>query len=261
MKRIVSAILFVAFFSTTQAQNTVDTSANNIIEGDTAMAAQIIDNYLSFLDFEPLLKDSMLHVVSWVLERNHTDDTMTIHRWYGPNDKTRIEMWQKGKMKDAFYSDGKVFRKFSSSRREWLDLSRHSYYDHVMSLDIRGALHKWRSKGAEAYYKGEYTYNNHPVYRVFVTSPDIFDRNYFFEKETGLLFIVKEENHIFGDIEPAENAILTDWRAWHEFIPFRGCLLPSIESYQVDDEIIIIYHNYSLEAYKEDAFSQNVFFK
>jgi hypothetical protein len=66
---------------------------------------------------------------------------------------------------------------------------------------------------------------------------------------------------IFGDIEPAENAILTDWRAWHEFIPFRGCLLPSIESYQVDDEIIIIYHNYSLEAYKEDAFSQNVFFK
>lgn len=225
------------------------------------MAAQIIDNYLSFTNFEPLLKDSVLHVVSWVLDRDHMDDTMTIHRWYGSNGKTRIEMWQKGRMEDALYSDGKVFRKFSRSRRDWLDMTQLSYYDRSLSMDIRGALHQWRSKGSEAYYMGEYTYNGHPVYRVFVTTPDIFDRNYFFEKETGLLFLVKEENHIFGDAEPAKNATLTDWRAWHEFTPFRGCLLPSVESYQIENQIVIIYHNYSIEAPNADLFSKNVILK
>lgn len=227
-------------------------------EGDTAKAAQIINNYLGFVDFTPLLADSTVAVVSYVVERSHPKDTITIYRWYAANRMTRIEMWQKGKMQDAYHSDGRnLFRRFIQNHREWVDLMPSTYYNLTQALDIRGALYNWRGKGAEAVYVGEYTYKNHPVYRVFVSSPEIFDRNYFFEKETGLLFILTEENHIFGDIDPTENALRVDWRAWHEFTPFKGFLVPSIESYQIKNQIFIIHHYYHLEPMSKGLFTED----
>ena len=167
---------------------------------------------------------------------------------------------QKGRLKDAYYSDGKkIFRRFSDTYRQWRNMSQLSYSDLTISLDIRGALYQWRSKGSEVYYQGKYTYNDHPVWRVFVTSPSVYDRNYFFESETGLLFLVTEENHIYGNEEPAANAKLVDWRAWHEFTPFHGCLLPTMESYQVDNQLFIIHHQFELLPSNNTYFTENVY--
>ena len=258
MKKNALFILFVlACLTHAHSQVATDTAQTPSIQGDTAMAARIIDNSLGYLNFDYLLKDSILSVVSYVVDRSHPNDTITIYRWYAANRQSRIEMWQNNRMEDAYFSNGKgIFRRFTSGRREWSDLTQISYYDLTSALDIRGALYEWRSKGSEPSYMGEYEYNGHPVYRVFVTSPEIYDRNYFFEKETGLLFILTEEDHIFGDSKPATNAHRVDWRAWHEFTPFHGCLLPSIESYQIQGQIVVIHHYYKLEAYNKKLFTE-----
>ena len=251
--------LILAFVVLTCAHGQTPTATTQTApkEGDTAMAARIIDNYLGYLNFNHLLNDSVVAVVSYVVDRSHPNDTITIYRWYAANHQNRIEMWQDNRMEDAYFSNGKgIFRRFSSGRREWVDLTQMSYYDLTSALDIRGALYEWRSKGSEPSYMGEYNYEGHPVYRVFVASPEIYDRNYFFEKETGLLFILTEEDHIFGDNKPSQNAHRVDWRAWHEFTPFHGCLLPSIESYQIMTQIVIIHHYYHLEAYNKSLFSE-----
>lgn len=258
MKKI-ALFLTLAIVSLTCAhgQAPADSTQSSPAKGDTAMAATIIDNYIGFINFDHLLKDSVLAVVSYVVDQYHTDDTITIYRWYAANHQNRIEMWQKGRMEDAYFCDGtSTFMRFVASRREWVHVTQISYYDLTTPLDIRGALYNWRGKGAEASYMGQYEYKGHPVHRVFVSSPEIFDRNYFFEKETGLLFILTEDDHIFGDAKPSINAHRVDWRAWHEFTPFHGCLLPSIESYQVKGQIVVMHHNYSLEAYNKKLFTE-----
>ena len=260
MKKVVVAILAIVALGTLQAQEPVRINSTDPLEGDTAVAASIINNYLALINFEHLLTDSVLHVKSSVVERSHSEDTITIQRWYGKQGMNRIEMWQKGRLKDAYYSDGKkIYRRFSDTYRQWRNMSQLSYSDLTISLDIRGALYQWRSKGSEVYYQGKYTYNDHPVWRVFVTSPSVYDRNYFFESETGLLFLVTEENHIYGNEEPAANAKLVDWRAWHEFTPFHGCLLPTMESYQVDNQLFIIHHQFELLPSNNSYFTENVY--
>ena len=258
MKNSLLTLLAIVIIGSSWAQDTTRIATKKYYEGDTAMAAKIIDNYLSFVDFEPMLNNRMLKVVSYVVDADHPKDTLTIYRWYGPERRLRVELWQKGRMQDAIYSNGKSpFKRFNETMREWLKIGASSYYDVIQGLDIRGALYNWRSKGAEAYYMGEYEYEGHPVYRVYVSTPNIFDRNYFFEKETGLLFVLTEEDRLFGDAEAAANAQRVDWRAWHEFFPLNGYLLPSVESYQVKGQVVVLRHSYTIEPVKESLFTED----
>jgi len=258
MKRLIFLAAFtLACLTGSVAQSQTDSTLFTMPEGDTAMAARIIDNYIGLINFDHLLTDSILAVKTYVVDRSYPDDTITIYRWYSNGNKNRIEMWQKRRMEDAYFTDGKKkFRRFSGTRRVWMDLTQMSYYDLTMPLDIRGALYSWRAKGAEATCLGEYTYNERPVYRVFVASPELFDRNYFFEKETGLLFLLTEDEHLYGNSDPAANSKRVDWRAWHEFTPINGCLLPTIESYQIKGQVIIMHHYYHFEPNNNALFTQ-----
>lgn len=260
MKKLFFFLVVTAWTIAAQGQAVTDSVNTDPMKGDTALAAEIINNYISYVNFEHLLQDSVVFVRTSVVERSHPDDTIKILRWYGSKRQIRIEMWQNGRMQDAFYTNGKkIFRRFSNTYRSWRNMSPDSFLDHTQALDIRGALYGWRSKGSEAYYVGEYTYNNHQAYRVFVTTPGAFDRNYFFEKETGLLFIVTEEDHIYGDAQKSADAQKVDWRGWHEFIPFRGCLMPTMESYQVNDQLFIIRNSYEMVEYKSTYFTKEVY--
>lgn len=253
MKKTLLLLLTAMLAAAASAQQPTDTT-----RGDTLRAAMIIDNYLGYVNFDRLLGDSMMCIVSHITERSHPQDTILIRRWYGPNGQMRLEMWQEGKMEDALYTDGKkLFRWFDGRYRSWRDLSQITFYDRAIPLDIRGALHNWRSKGAEAFYAGRYQFEGHPVDRIYVTSPNLFDRYYFFEAETGLLFMLTEEDRIFGDAEKAKNAHRVDWRGWHEFLPFHGCLLPTEESYQADEQLVIIHHHYHLEAPRPSLFTDD----
>ena len=231
------------------------------VGADTAKAIEIVDRYINRIDFSRLHNDSVLCVVTYVTDRSHPHDTMTIYRWYMAPRYNRTEIWQDGQLQDGYHSDGvKLFRKFHTGRREWANLTPESYFETTIPLDIRGALYDWRSKGAEIFYAGEAKYQGATVDRVFVTAPTTFDRYYYFERGSGLLGFVVEEGHIYGDREPAYNAVRIDWRAWHEFVPVGGVYLPREESYQVDgQQIVIMRHSYHYEAHNEKLFTEDFY--
>lgn len=253
MKRILISLLCCLPLVASHAQTDSTTR-------DTTRAIQIIDNYLGFVDFDPLLKrtDSMVCVVSKVVNQSHPTDTLTIYRWYASGHRCRIEMWQGKKMAEGLHSDGrKAFRTFDNKRRVWRDVTQETFYDMCDPLDIRGALHNWRTKGAETYYDGLVDYNGHKVDRIFFTSPGTFDRYYYFDPDNGFPFLVTEEEHMFGDDKPRKNAQRADWRAWQEFTPFNGYMMPGIESYQAYGDIVFIYHTYSLEKTRKGLFTED----
>lgn len=256
MKKTICTLLFGCLIISLWAQTPTKAPDE---KSDTALAALIINRYLSYVDFTPTLKDSVLSVVTYVVDREHTEDTMTIYHWYAKDRQLRIEMWQNGELQEGFYSDGKeFFRMFRPNVRDWVIVSQDNFYDYTIPHDIRGALYDWRSKGAEAHYAGQYNYNGQDVDRVFVTCPEVFDRYYFFETKTGLLFMVTEQDHLYGDAKKGKNARKVDWRAWHEFTPFNGFLLPSIESYQVNqNQIVFIYRHYRTVPYDPTLFNQD----
>lgn len=258
MKKVFATILLVCLLLSLKAQSNTSTQAVPS-ETDSLKAIAIIENYLSYVNFEPILLDSTLCVVSYVIDRQHPSDTMFVYHWYTKGHQLRIEMWQNGQIQEGFYSDGKkIFRTFRPAVRAWVDITQDNFYDHTMPLDIRGALYDWRSKGAEIKYAGQYDFNGHNVNRIFVSSPGIFDRYYFFEKETGLLFMLTEESHIYGDSKKTKNAQRVDWRAWHEFTPFNGLFLPSIESYQYNQsQIVFTYRHYHMEPYNPTLFTED----
>ena len=262
MKKIVAILMLTACLGMTYAQEEeshIVPMSFDTVGADTTRAIKIIDSYLEKIDFSQANNDSVLCVVSYVVDRSHPHDTMTVYRWYMRPYYNRIEIWQGGKIEGGYYSDGvKLFRKFHTGRREWADLTPDSYFNLVLPFDIRGALYNWRSKGGEVFYAGEVKFQGAPVERVFVTMPQTFDRYYYFEKSTGMLGLVVEEEHIYGDREPAKNAVRVDWRAWHEFTPFHGFYLPKEESYQVGGEqIVILNHSYHYEAPQTKLFTED----
>ncbi len=262
MKKSFLALLLATGMCMAQAQENkvkIVPMSFDTVGADTARAAAIIDRYIGIIDFGQLPYDSVLCVETRVIDRSHPRDTITIKRWYMPPRYNRTEIWQNGRLEDAYHSDGlKLFRKFHTGRREWANLTPDSYYGITMPLDIRGALYDWRAKGAEAFFAGEMNYKGVKVDRVFVTMPETFDRYYFFEHETGLLGFLVEEPHIYGDREPALNAVRVDWKAWHEFTPLKGLMLPKEESYQVGEyQIVVQYHTYHYEAPQKELFTED----
>lgn len=225
---------------------------------DSVKGVSIVDYFMSRVDFQQEKTDSILFVKTSVVERNHTDDTMTIYRWYMAPMSTRIELWQDGKMADAYYSDGRsIFRHFDATRREWVDMDQMEFTNFAEPLDIRGALYNWRSKGAEISYAGEYTMKGQAVDRVYVTCPHSYDRYYFFEKNSGMLFMVTESDRRYGNAKSKVFSVNVDWRAWSEYVPVHQFMMPAVESYQVQDQVIIIKNKYQYLPKQTSLFSED----
>lgn len=227
---------------------------------DSTRAAAIIDRYLDMIDYTRYKTDSVLCVVSYAIDQAHPDDTMTIYHWYKQPGCARFEVWHGGMLTDGIYSDGGEHRRsFNTSAREWMTLTPESARSMIELQDIRGALANWRGKNAEVRYDGEYTFEGHKVDRIYVSCPGYFDRYYCFDQESGLLFWVTEEERLYGDQEINENTHRIDIRGWHEFVPLRGSLLPSIESYQAGRQKVVIYHHYSYQALPQTLFTEDYF--
>ncbi|MBP5540601.1 MAG: hypothetical protein J6X88_03030 [Bacteroidales bacterium] len=228
---------------------------------DTARGIKIVDRYANYVNYERICHDSILFIVTHIIDYEHPEDTMTIYRWYHWPNQERFEMWQKGQMEMGAYSDGrKIFKKFSTKYRAWRHALNSTYYDFVEPYDIRGPLGKWRSRGAEMYYAGEYTFEGQKVDRVYVSMVGALDRLYYFERATGLLFLVTElKNQMGGGVPDIDNMV--DWRGWHEFVPVGDCMMPSEESYQANGQLVILHHSYRLIPYDEKCFTEDYFHK
>lgn len=263
MKKILFLLWCLPFvcFAQTQKEEWVSVPMSfDTVGADTARAIQIVDRYLGMIDFMNEKTDSVLFVTSYVVDQAHLEDTMIIYRWYKAPHSTRIEIWSHGKLDDGYYTDGTgIFRSFHRGRREWANITQHSFYNNIISLDIRGALYDWRSKGSELYYAGEFNYKGRPLDRVFVISPACLDRYYFFEKYTGLLAMVVEDMHIFGDATPKGDVMRVDWRTWNEFTPVHWHYLPSTESYRVGQQVVVIKNTYSYKKPSNGYFTEDYY--
>ncbi len=77
-------------------------------------------------------------------------------------------------------------------------------------------------------------------------------------KGGGLVQSVSSDYFHAANMLKGKNARKVDWRAWHEFTPFNGFLLPSIESYQVNqNQIVFIYRHYRTVPYDPTLFNQD----
>ena len=222
---------------------------------DTARAIKIVDRYVDYINYDRIRNDSILFMVTYIVDQDHPKDTMTLYRWhYWPN-LDRLEMWQKGRMEVGLYTDGKkLYKEFSSKYRAWRNVTHNTYLDAIEPYDIRGPLYKWRSRAAEMYYAGEYTFEGQLADRIHVSSAGNLDRYYYFERKTGFLFLVTEIKHAMGANVPDLDKMV-DWRGWHEFVPVGDCMMPAKESYQVQGHLVVLTHTYRFIPYDPKCFT------
>lgn len=207
-------------------------------------ATMVVDRFLKILNYEAIRNDSILYVESTITTRNDTGDTLWMRRWFLWPNLNRTELWHEGVLKFGLVSNGHGrYRRFDPDKRIWKDAQEFSYVDQAMAYDYRGPLYRWNMNGLELIYQGEWNYNSNKVYRILIKDPSRYDRYYMFEKESGLLFLIKELETQGDDVMTSD--IHVDWRAYHEYMPFGRSILPSVESYQKGPSITIIHHSYS----------------
>lgn len=244
MKRLLSLLLIAfVFTSYSQAQQTPKDSAEIVI-----------DRYLGLLNFGEMKTDSMLYIETLIVGRNHPNDTTIMRRWFVAPNQYRVELWMRKSLGYGLVSDGKnVFRKYNMKKDQWENISASAYYDDAPAYDFHGSLYRWKTDGGNVEYQGEWNYDGHQAYRIFVRSPIRYDRNYLFEKESGLLFLVHEfDTHV----ETMTEGPHVDWRAVHEYQPVGRCLFPSVESYQYKNDIVFQYHTYQYVPINYDLFQK-----
>lgn len=205
-------------------------------------AAWIIDRYLAKLNYGPLKPDSMLYIESVIVNQGDPTDTVFLRRWFAHPEYSRVEIWRNNKLIEGLYANGTdEYRRYDTIRHAWGSKTRADYFDFIEAYDYRGPLYHWRTNGSEITYQGEVDFQGQKVYNVFVAAPFHYDRFYLFEKESGLLFMFTEADHVWGD-ERINPNLHVDWRAYNEYMPVSGMLLPYVESYQKDQSITLVRH-------------------
>ena len=97
MKKIVAILMLTACLGMAYAQEEeshIVPMSFDTVGADTTRAIKIIDSYLEKIDFSQANNDSVLCVVSYVVDRSHPHDTMTVYRWYMRPYYNRIEIWK-----------------------------------------------------------------------------------------------------------------------------------------------------------------------
>lgn len=220
-------------------------------------AATIVERHLSILNHDNLPGDSVLYIESHIVDRNNPTDTVIMKRWAQGPFKFRVEVWHHGKKETGYYSNGKdIFRRYDPNGKMWVNVTQMEYYDWAMAYDFRGPLHNYKTKGGELKYAGAYTYQGTPVDRVFVGMPNMYNRYYLFEKESGLLFLIDETDDFFGN-EKTDTTHHVKWRAYHEYQPLGDALFVSSESYMSYGRVKLIRNHIQFIKPDDDIFNKD----
>ncbi len=221
-------------------------------------AAFVVDRYLSVLNFEGVRSDSMLYIETYIYNRSNPHDTLVMKRWHVEPQYNRVEIWHHDELQQGYYTNCyDKYREYDAEVGRWTSITTSDYYDIFTAYDFRGPLYHWRSNGVELTYSGIWNYNGHEAYRVMAKAPHRFDRYYLFEKENGLLFLIDETDTPGHDMATKKDSKHTDWRAIHEFQPLGNVLFPSIESYQYEKEITLMFHHYKYLPINMDLFEKS----
>lgn len=245
MKKVLFVVLLLLTVRCAVAQN------HQYVE-DTA--ARIINRYLRMLNYEALRGDSILYIKSAIVQRDFPSDTTWMLRWVQGN-KFRVEVWAADTVQVGLLTDGVHFQEYNTIAKIWQPMSSFDYYDDAIPYDYRGPLYNWRTLGRTAQYAGEYTFQGHPVDRVFVSGPFVYDRYYLFEKESGILFMYTESETMDGE-QRSDLSNHVEWRAYHEYTPLGMSLFPSVSSYLSQGSLVVIHDTVSYLPPKEVIFQK-----
>ncbi len=230
MKRLVLATITVLLCLGARAQGRPDAI-------DTA--EQVVQRYYDILNYDGLRHDSILYIETISYKRSNPSDTAILKRWFLPPTRFRAELWHGDTLLEGCYTDGKeIYREYQLGILDgWTRVAQSRYYVLEPGYDFRGALHSRVADAATLTYKGLWDYNGHKVHRVFVDTPYKYCRNYLFEAESGLLFLI-EETKQHSEYSNHQAYDHPDWHAYHEYQPLGTVLLPSVESYQMDNDVV-----------------------
>jgi hypothetical protein len=235
MKKLLFSLLF-AFAFAASAQNSAPAVDS---------AQLVVQRFLDRLNIGAIPSDSILYMETTICLRTRQGDTAILKRWFQQPNRFRAELWHGDTLQTGVITDGKeIFyeadRKVTST---WYFTTAERYYRVAPGYEFRTALYNWQANGDVLTYKGLWNFNGHQVHRILVEEPYAYRRYFFFEKESGLLFLIEETN------EHSEYSNHQAYRhpsihGYHEYYPLGNVLLPSAESYQMDGETIYHYTRY-----------------
>lgn len=221
-------------------------------------AEYVVDRYLRLLNVDALPADSLLVIETTVTFTGSTD-TVTMHRWYMPGQRFRVEVYQKGELQTGLVSNGKDrFSRYNRRGQTWEKIHVEELEDAFRAYDFRGPLYDWRGRNAELTWEGIATVNNHALQSVKVSCPDFYDRHYMFEPESGLLVLIVETEFMPGVSEKAplnENHI--DWKTIHEYQPLGASLLVTQESFARNGMLTVLTSTVHFEPADEALFNRD----
>lgn len=222
---------------------------------DEERSAATVEAFLHTLNIASVRTDSVLYMESHIVPRGETD-TLIMRRWAGMQHRRRVEMWYKGELQMCLFSDGHTYFERYDTKEGWKSINNEKYFNEAQSYEIFGPLYQWQLKGEEFTYEGIAYLKNRPVVRIAARSPSHYDRHYYFELESKLLFLFTESDSINGEAVPIKTRNRVDWHAYHEYQPLGQMLLPSIESYQHKNSITLIFHKARYVEPNEKLFTQ-----
>lgn len=244
MKKITFLLLLLTAFLPIKAQIT-----------DTA--TWVVNRYLEKLNYYHFPQDTMIYIKSVIVNQNYPTDTVIMKRWFSRPHQYRTEVYDHDTLQFGAYGNGTdYFCAFNHAKKHWDEIHQTAFYEVNQAYDFRGPLYDWKGKAAEFKYCGIKTYNGHPAYHVRVQTPGIFDRDYFFEKESGLFFIYRELTSTLGGEELSMDRHV-EWRACHEYIPIGNMITPSVESYLHNGDVIVIRNYPELLPYDYNTFNRD----
>ena len=219
-------------------------------------AQLIVDRYLSLLNYDSIRTDSILYIESHIFSRNKATDTIIMKRWFYPEANYRVELWHGDTLEFGLYSNGyDTFRQYKKKHKTWFKTDVGKYYEMLDFYNFHGPLFHWGLHPISFRYDGLWNFNGQQAYRIFIKQAEIFDRYYMFEKESGLLFMYDELDSYMEMERDVTNHV--EWRAYLEYTPLGKCLFPTIESYQMDGNIVMIYHIYRYIKFDYDIFTED----
>lgn len=218
-------------------------------------ASQVVADFYRALNLGALQVDSLLYIESRIVPRGQTD-TLVMQRWAGPRQRQRMELWYDGVLQQCLFTDGKTYYECYHIGEGWKSVNAESFYDEALGYDFRGPLYQWYLHGNELRYEGSVLFEGQPAERIGVRNPTRYDRRYYFERDSKLLFLYTESDSIGGEPVPVAPRNRVDWHAYHEYQPLGAMLLPSVESYQHNGSVTFIFHRAQYVAPDEKLFTQ-----
>lgn len=227
-----------------------------VTNADTA--EQIVSRYFRLLNYESIRSDSILYIETVIYKSTDPTDTAILKRWFLPPTKFRAELWHKDTLIEGCYTNGNgIYKEYNLGVIDgWTTVAQSRYYVLEPGYDFRGELYHRIANASELTYKGLWNFNGQEVQRVFVDTPLRYCRNYLFEKNNGLLFLIEETNQHseYNDHTVYDHP---NWHAIHEYQPLGNVLLPCVESYQMKGEQIYYFSHYRYIPMDMKIFTQN----